>query len=167
MRLALEDLFRARWTDRIHEEWIASLLHKRSDLTRAQLDRVRALMNRHAPEALVTGYERLIERLSLPDPGDRHVLAAAVTARAGFIVTFNTRDFPSETLDPLGIAAVNPDAFVARLFAANAAAVVRAAARQRAALRNPALSAAEFIGRLRHSGLVITADLLAAHMDTI
>lgn len=80
MRLALEDLFRARWTDRIHEEWIASLLHKRSDLTRAQLDRVRALMNRHAPEALVTGYERLIKRLSLPDPGDRHVLAAAVTA---------------------------------------------------------------------------------------
>lgn len=34
MRLALTDLFRARWTDRIHEEWIQTLLASRPDLKR-------------------------------------------------------------------------------------------------------------------------------------
>jgi hypothetical protein len=34
------------------------------------------LMDLHAADALVTGYEHLIEDLELPDPDDRHVLAA-------------------------------------------------------------------------------------------
>lgn len=33
MHLALTDLFRARWTDRIHEEWMRNLLDARPDLT--------------------------------------------------------------------------------------------------------------------------------------
>jgi len=45
MRLALTDLFRARWTEDIHEEWIRNVIAKRPDLTREQLDRTRTLMN--------------------------------------------------------------------------------------------------------------------------
>jgi hypothetical protein len=37
LRLALTDLFRARWTDRIHDEWIRSLLSQRPDLSRERL----------------------------------------------------------------------------------------------------------------------------------
>ena len=33
MRLALTDLFRARWTEEIHDEWIRNLLEARPDLT--------------------------------------------------------------------------------------------------------------------------------------
>ena len=52
-----------------------------------QLERTRALMDQHADDALVTGYDDLIPGLQLPDPDDRHVLAAAIRSRADVIVT--------------------------------------------------------------------------------
>ena len=94
MRLALAGLFQARWTDRIHEEWPRSVLADRPDITAANLARCRGLMDQHVSDSLVTGYEPLIATLTLPDPDDRHVLAAAVHGGAGFIVTFNLRDCP-------------------------------------------------------------------------
>lgn len=81
LRLALTDLFRARWTDRIHEEWIRSVLENRPDLKPEQLERTRQLMNQAVPDCLVTGYEGLIDQLELPDPDDRHILAAAIRPR--------------------------------------------------------------------------------------
>ena len=89
MYLALTDLFRARWTERIHEEWISGVLKDRPDLTRDKLTRVRDLMNFHVSDALVTGFDELIPSLTLPDPNDRHVLAAAIRGRADVIVTKN------------------------------------------------------------------------------
>ena len=68
MHLAVKDVYRPSWTDAIHEEWIRNLLESRPDLRRAQLERTRDLMNRNARDAMVTGYEGLIEALSLPDP---------------------------------------------------------------------------------------------------
>lgn len=79
MQLALTDLFRAKWTDRIHEEWMGNLLANRSDLQRVQLERVRDLMNAHVRDSLVSSYEFLESALELPDPDDRHVLAAAIS----------------------------------------------------------------------------------------
>jgi hypothetical protein len=45
MRLALTDLYRARWSDQIHDEWISAVLRNRPDLSRQQLERTRSLMN--------------------------------------------------------------------------------------------------------------------------
>ena len=87
LHLALTDLFRARWTDRIHEEWIGAVLNQRQDLTRAQRDRIRHLMNMAVPDCLVYSYEELVDALQLPDVDDRHVLAAAIRCQAGVIVT--------------------------------------------------------------------------------
>jgi predicted nucleic acid-binding protein len=98
MHLALTDLFRARWTDEIHEEWIRSVLRNRPDLSRERLLRTRDPMNAHVRDALITNYQDLIVGLSLPDPNDRHVLAAAIKGRADVIVTYNTRDFPADIL---------------------------------------------------------------------
>ena len=61
--------------------------------TAEQVDRTSDLMDRAIPDGLVTGHEVLIEGLTLPDPGDRHVLAAAIRCHASVIVTFNERDF--------------------------------------------------------------------------
>jgi hypothetical protein len=52
MRLALTDLYRARWSDQIHEEWITAVLRNRSDLSRQQLERTRSLMNAHVRDAI-------------------------------------------------------------------------------------------------------------------
>jgi hypothetical protein len=80
MHLALRDLFQAHWTDRVHEEWITALLRNRPDLTAAQLARTRRLMDENVDDALVTGYEHLIGKLTLPDPDDRHCLPPRFTA---------------------------------------------------------------------------------------
>lgn len=45
MRLAMTDLYRARWTDMIHDEWIRNVLKQRPDLKPENLDRTRALIN--------------------------------------------------------------------------------------------------------------------------
>ena len=99
----------------MHEEWITALLRNRPDLSREKLERTRMLMDKHAPDALVTGYEDLIEGLHLPDRDDRHVLAAAIRGRADVIVTANVRDFPADTLTPFEIEAQHPDEFIAHL----------------------------------------------------
>ena len=81
MHLALTDLFKARWTDEIHAEWINALL-RREQYDREILERTRDLMDSSVRDAKVTGYEWLIDSLDLPDPNDRHVLAAAIKAGA-------------------------------------------------------------------------------------
>lgn len=63
MHLALTGLFRAKWSAQVHEEWISNLLENRPDLTRAKLERTRALMDKNAVDALVTDYENLIPGL--------------------------------------------------------------------------------------------------------
>jgi hypothetical protein len=68
-------------------------------------------MSRSFPDALVTGYESLVDGMT-NHPKDRHVLAAAVRANAEVIVTFNLRDFPEPALKPYDIAAIHPDDFL-------------------------------------------------------
>jgi len=140
MWLGLSGRFRARWSSQIHEEWKRSLLRDRSDLTAEQLNRTSALMDQAIPDALVTGHEAIAENLRLPDPGDRHVLAAAIRCGASVIVTFNEKDFPADALEPFGIEAQHPDLFVDNLFDLDPAAVIAAAQRQRRQLKNPPMT---------------------------
>ena len=103
LELALTDLFRAKWSAQIHDEWIQAVLDHRSDLTVAQLRRTRDLMDMHVRDCLVEDFEELIPSLTLPDPNDRHVLAAAIRGRADVIVTYNLTDFPDKALQKYGI----------------------------------------------------------------
>jgi hypothetical protein len=47
---------------------------------------------------------------------DRHVLAAAVHARAELIVTYNIKDFPRSSLAPYSIAAQGPSLFLKHVY---------------------------------------------------
>lgn len=167
MHLALTDLFRAKWTDAIHEEWMRSVLANRPDLSREQLERTRVLMNSHVRDCLVTDYEDLIPILALPDPDDRHVLAAAIRAGADVIVTYNTADFPSQTLAKWGIEAQHPDAFLMHLFDLAPQVVCAAAKRQRESLKNPPKTAEEFIATFERQGLPQTANEFRRFADLI
>jgi len=167
MRLAVTDLFQARWTDQIHDEWIRNVLANRPDLSPASLARCRRLMDAHALDCLVTGYESLIPTLSLPDPDDRHVLAAAIHSGAGSIVTFNLSDFPTSVLGRYDTEAVHPDAFVVGLWEESASLVLDAARRQRAGLKKPPKTAAEYLATLEQCRLIETVVRLQAHVDEI
>ena len=81
MELATRDLYRAKWTAEIHDEWIRNLKQNKPDLPIEKLDRVKDLMNENVRDCLVTDYQWLIEKLNLPDSSDRHVLAAAIKAQ--------------------------------------------------------------------------------------
>lgn len=164
MNLAISGIFRARWTSRIHDEWMRNLLTRRPDLDRKRLERTRDLMDRSVPDCLVTGYEGLEATLTLPDPDDRHVLAAAILCQAGTIVTYNLKDFPANVLDPLGITAQHPDELLEHSFGINAAAVINAVRLQRRSLKNPPITVETLLDTYRRQGLVATVNLLAPHM---
>jgi len=167
IRIAMSGLVRARWTDAIHEEWIRNLLRNRPDLSLKQLKRTRELMDRAVPDCLVVGYEELIDELTLPDPGDRHVLAAAIRANATVILTHNARDFPKRVLTPHGMLARRPDDFLAGLFDADPTALCEVARAQRAALSSPPQSADAFLETLRRVGLTKTTARLGGRRDQL
>lgn len=167
MQLATADLFRGRWTDRIHDEWMRNVLADRPDLARAQLDRTRALMDAHVRDASVIGYEALIAGLVLPDPEDRHVLAAAIRCGASAIVTFNLKDFPAASLGPYSIEAQHPDDFVSDLIDLDPAAVCAAVKVVRGRLRNPPRTADEYLLTLEGQGLVGTVARLVTFAPLI
>lgn len=161
VRLGQTGRFRARWTTQIHHEWKRNLLKNRPDLDSARLDRTSDLMDEAVADCLVTGYEDLIAGLALPDPDDRHVLAAAIRCHASVIVTFNERDFPAEIVGGYGIEAQHPDVFIDDLFDLDAAAVLLAAQRQRRSLRQPPVDADYYLEILLKQGLVQTCKSLA------
>jgi len=160
MRLALQGLFRAKWSDMVHEEWMEAVQRDFSNITRPQLERTRDLMNRNAIDSLVTGFEHLIESIKLPDPDDRHVLAAAIASAATRIVTFNLKDFPTTSLQPYGIKAQHPDEFITQLMEIDMESVCTAARQHRINLRNPPKTALEYLGTLERQGLPKTVARL-------
>jgi len=147
-------LVRARWTDAILDEYFRNIQADRPELNAEALARTRALMNRAVPDCLVTGYEHLVEGLDLPDPDDRHVLAAAIRAHAQAVVTLNLRDFPDHVLARYDMEAKHPDEFVLDTLDLAPGAVVQCVTAQAAALRHPPVALADLLDTLRRAGLV-------------
>jgi hypothetical protein len=167
IRVAQVGLVRARWTDAIHDEWIRSLLEANPQLSPERLARTRTLMNEAVRDCLVTGYEDLIASLSLPDPDDRHVLAAAIRAGAEVIVTYNLSDFPPEALARFDVEAQHPDDFLHHLFDLAPGAVCAVVKRQREGLRNPPKTAQELLTTLEGNGLTQTVARLRQFIDLL
>ena len=164
MHLALIGVFGARWSREVHEEWIENLLANRPDLSREKLERTRELMDKAAPHALVTGYKHLIPKLELPDPDDRHVLAAAIHSGASIIVTRNLADFPAGTLAQFGIEAQHPDDFILDLLNLAPGLVVEAAENHRGSLKNPPKTIGEYLDSLERQRLTQTVAELRRHL---
>jgi hypothetical protein len=85
VELAYRRVCQGRWTDEIHQEWIRNLRDNRQDIEPRKLERTRAMMDR-VRGCLVSGHLPLIPSLTLPDPDDRHVLAAAIHSGSDRIV---------------------------------------------------------------------------------
>lgn len=153
VRIAQAGIVRGRWTEAIHDEWIRNVLKDNPQVSAERIRRTRLLMNDAVRDCLIVGYEVHIESLNLPDPNDRHVLAAAIHAEAEVIVTFNLKDFPPAILSRFDIQAIHPDEFLSALFDAAPGPICAAVKRQREGLRNPPKSAAELLATLELQGL--------------
>ena len=164
IQCAVDRLVEARWTDEIHDEWIRNLIAKTPEVSEERLTKTRNLMNAVVPHAIVSGYENLIPGIALPDPDDRHVVAAAVRAGASQIVTWNVRDFPSKELSKHGLAKKTPDQFLIDLYSQWPEAILAVTANARRNLRKTGLSAAEFIVSLKRQRLTRFVDEIAKHI---
>lgn len=167
IRLAQAGLIRARWTEAIHDEWVRNVLKDNPALSPKRLSRTRLLMNEAVRDCLVSGYEVLIDSISLPDPNDRHVVAAAIQANAEVIITFNLKDFPPSVLANHNIEAQHPDEFLASLFDAAPGPVCAAVKRQREGLRNPPKAVEELLAAFESQGLVQFVNRLRQFVDLL
>ena len=122
-------------------------------------------MDRALDTARITGYEVLILQLHLPDPDDRHVVAAAIHGEVELIVTQNLKDFPKDILEPLGLQAVDPDRFVGDLLTTHPEQVLEALRRGQARYKAPVRSAQEMLTMLERQGLTTTAQRLESLID--
>lgn len=104
LEVASTGAYRPLWSSEILAELnrvLRLLLDKRGasqEETDTYLTRLFGQMKTAFPDALVTGWEPLLATIELPDPGDRHVAAAARACRADVIVTDNLADFPPAAL---------------------------------------------------------------------
>jgi len=167
LRAASTDLFRARWTNTIHEEWVRNLLRNRPDLSEEKLQRTISLINQSVPDCLVSNYEDLIPSLELPDSDDRHVLAAAIRCDADVIVTYNLKDFPKEILKQRDIEAQHPDTFLTHLFDLNPVLFCSVVREHRRALKNPKKTIQKMLDAYMSQGLVVTVTRLREMMNLL
>ena len=163
LNLSISGVFRGRWTDEIHQEWTRALLRNNPRMTPEKLERTRNRIIRSSPDSLITGYESLIPELNLPDPDDRHVLAAAITGRCDIIVTRNMSDFPGEELARYQIEAQTPDTFLMNRLDQDAALFCGVIRGIRNRLKSPPYSVDGFLSVFRNEGLAGTASALEKH----
>lgn len=124
-------------------------------------------MNKAVPDSLVTGYEDLINTLTLKDPDDRHVLAAAIRCDADTIVTFNQKDFDEEELAKYSVYTEHPDEFVSNMISLYTPKVINAIRAQRARLINPPVNVDDFLATLHKQGLPQSVHALSEYKESI
>jgi predicted nucleic acid-binding protein len=154
IRIAQAGLVQAKWTDQILDEVFRHLTANRADLDPQKLNRTRILMNKAVRDCLVTGYEPLIDALTLPDADDRHVLAAAIKARAQVIVTNNLKDFPPTALEAWDMEAKSADDFVLDQINLGRAVVYSAVQRIADSRANPPATFSDVLAMLERDGLM-------------
>jgi predicted nucleic acid-binding protein len=104
LQIAEHGVYRGLWSSEIlaelHRTVHARLVVRGNDeqTAAAYVERLLRQMETAFPDALVENWEPLLPTIHIPDPNDRHVVAAAVVGRADVIVTENRKDFPAAEL---------------------------------------------------------------------
>lgn len=161
MSFAEADLYAAKWTTLIEDEWIRNLEADRPELA-GRLTRRRDFMRMVVPDWDVSelAWRALMPVLTLPDPNDVHVLAAAIAGHADCIVTANLADFPATVLEIHGVTAVHPDDFLMAQFDLDQVRAIAALRDMRKRSRKPPYDAEEFAQIFERNGLVGMAGRL-------
>lgn len=164
---ASERLLRPVWSAGVLEEWRRSLKRRHTDLDDTKVDQLQQLMLEHFPDAMVEGYEPFIEALELPDPDDRHVLAAAIVGKCHGIITANTKHFPDNAVRPHQLEIVHPDDFIVNIIDIDETKALTACRNHRAAMTKSAPTQDEYLDRFRTCGLVQAHARLALQRELL
>jgi len=105
-------------TEEILDEMVRAVGARYPDIQPKQLTSLKTAIIRAIPDCLATDYDHALKAAAISDPGDRHVVAAAIHANAQVIVTQDS-DFTQEALAPHGLTAQSPDDFLTDLFGLN------------------------------------------------
>lgn len=160
-------LFQPHWSADILTEWRRSVLRRFKDADEAKLLAKQQEMNDFFPDAEITGYEPFTPCVKLPDKGDEHVLAAAVVGRCAGIVTCNTKHFPNDKVQPLGIEVIHPDDFIVNIIDLHPSRAVTACKDHRAAMTVSKPSPEDFLERYRQAGLIQAHQRLSRHVNLL
>jgi predicted nucleic acid-binding protein len=167
VQASMDGLYSARWSDEIHEEWIRNLLANVKTIPLERLRETQRLMERALPDAKISGFERHIESVQLPDSKDRHVVAAAIEAKATHILTWNLRDFPMMELKKYGLIRQTPDAFLSHIYDKTPALMVASLSNARRNLSKSGTSSSDFLDALRAQRLTQLEKRLRKHAVTL
>jgi hypothetical protein len=119
------------------------------------------------PTALVMDYQRHIEAVALPDPDDRHNVAAGIAAEASFVLTWNLKDFPAKELRKHGLRRLTPDGYLVDLYDRVPDLIVGSLANARRNLTKTRVSASEFVGIMKNQGLHQLAKRIQTRMTDL
>jgi predicted nucleic acid-binding protein len=147
LRVAEQELYRPLWSPQILGE-VSDALEQNAGLAPEVVDALLALIREHFPDAEIKSYEELIPSLRLPDPDDRHVLAAAIKGNAEVLITANIRDFPESIEEEFGVAVQSPDVFLLERLSEDPERVVRALQDQVQPYTNPSMSVDDLLDLL-------------------
>lgn len=168
MSLATAGLFAAKWTRQIEQEWITALEKQRPDL-KGRLDIRRDCMREAIPDWEITkaAWAPLVGFCNLPDPNDRHVLAAAIAGHVDCIVTANLRDFPPGICENYNIEVLDPDRFIINQWDLDHLTTMAAFKRMRARWKKPEATPEDFAQALERGRLPTTAQRIREAADLI
>jgi predicted nucleic acid-binding protein len=142
-------LYRPHWSQEILNGALRNLVAKQQ-ITPQQAKRLEQQIKFAFPDAMVEVTERLLPCMD-NDPGDRHVLAAALIAKAEVIVTDNLKHFLPKSLSQFQVEAQSADQFLTNLYDLSPASMTEALQTQVSGLRNPPISVADLLNLLAKS----------------
>lgn len=155
---AYHELYTPKWSKHIFDEWKGVMLKNEIPEDEAAKRIYKAQLA--FPDALVKNYETLIEGLKLPDPKDRHVMAAAIKVNADLIITNNLKDFPEEYLSQYGLKAKSADDFITDIIDLNQETAILAFRDLVLNCTNPDLDEYQILDRFRNNGLTDSANYI-------
>jgi predicted nucleic acid-binding protein len=146
LRAAERGLYQVRWSDAILDEVERNLFENGLTSAIGAHDLI-SVMRAFFPEALVTGFDGLIDTMPI-HPKDRHVLAAAVHAHAEIIVTENLRDFDVAALAQYSIDPLSIDDFLVARFDQSPETMIQIIREQAGDLDSPPITPDDLLGIL-------------------
>ncbi|MHC5599210.1 MAG: PIN domain-containing protein [Nostoc sp.] len=150
-------LYVPRWSQEILDGATRNLVNI-GRLTTLQAIRLEERIKEAFPTAIIAVPDNIVQ-LMTNHPSDRHVLAAAVVARANIIVTSNLKHFQDRDLAPWQIEAKSPVEFLSELYNLYPQQVIAVLQRQSQSLKKPPISFFELLELLSREAPRFTSNI--------